>query len=120
MVRERLREGTDNDSKRMCAAVSELNDMLRSDVVQRMQTLSAQAVAAMGPIAMHWEARESYRMESLLKASAFKAKLDKQAADLVSLAAAAELAINTDIKEKKNHKAKITSPTPSSKRQSLS
>ena len=82
--------------------------------------ISAQAVSAVMPMAMHWEAREAYRMEALLKSNTHKVKLEKQTADLLSLTAAAELAINTDIKDKKSHKSKINSPNPSSKRQSLS
>lgn len=94
--------------------------MIRAEAMQRIQTISANAIAAVGPIAMHWEAREAYRMEALLKSNTFKVKLEKEASDLSSLNAAAELVINSDIKEKKSHKAKINSPNPSSKRQSLS
>lgn len=115
-VRAERKETSEADTRRMCAMMLDLNELLRNEAASRVQVLAAQAAAGQAAIALQWEAREAFRADSLLKAQAFKVQSEKVAADSAALAAA-ELAL-IDTKDRRTQRAKASTPT--SKRQSLS
>jgi hypothetical protein len=114
-VRAERKETSEADTRRMCAMMLDLNEMLRSEAASRVQAIAAQAVAGQASIALLWEVREGFRADSLLKAQAFKAQSERLAADSAA-SAAADLALN-DTKDRRTARAKASTPT--SKRQSV-
>jgi hypothetical protein len=115
-VRAERKETSEADTRRMCAMMLDLNEMLRSEAASRVQAIAVQAAAGQASIAQLWEAREGFRADSLLKQQTFKLQSEKLAADSAA-AAAADLALN-DTKDRRTQRAKASTPT--SKRQSLS
>jgi hypothetical protein len=114
-VRAERKETSEADTRRMCAMMLDLNEMLRSEAASRVQAIAAQAIAGQASIAQLWEAREGFRADSLLKQQAFKVLSEKLAADSAA-SAAADLALN-DTKDRRTQRAKASTPT--SKRQSV-
>ena len=103
------RESTEKDSKQIGSMVLELNQMLRGEAAERVHSLSSQATGTAARIATLWAAREQYRLAMVHKVEAQKLLLEKQAADLAALTAAADQTAHVDLKDKKAVKAKPSS-----------
>lgn len=89
------------ESRRINAAVLELNETIQNRASMRVQSITAQAVAAAACIASHWEVREVHRLDCLLKVQAYRMQTDLHAADCAALAAANELALLGEAKDRK-------------------
>ena len=106
LERAHRKESTEVESRRINAAVLELNETMRDQAAMRIQSITAQAVAAAACIASHWELREAHRLDSLLKIQAHKLHAEMQATDCAALTAAAEHALVSEGKDRKLQKSK--------------
>ena len=107
LERAQRKESTELESRRINSAVLELNERMREQASVRIQSISAQAVAAAACIASHWEIREAHRLDSLLKVQAHRVQAEIHAADCAALAAATELAQVCEAKDRKLQKGRV-------------
>ena len=106
LERAQRMESTEVESRRINAAVLELNETMRDQASMRIQSIAAQAVTAAACIASHWEVREAHRLDSLHKVQAHRVQAEMHAADCAALAAATELALVCEAKDRKLQKGR--------------